>query len=182
MKNCKTAFRSLNSKRKTLKEQRRYLFDVAIQFQRITTLALNVKYGSDDIFDQNSKLKLPTTIQNRSETFLNDVELKGYTFHFHHRSPIQDLDGIPEFGNWTGSIKTVKSKGRDKVDDLTNIRIMPNYPNLKDVMYNQNAIPGPNDDSILVWLTEVYTTSRKFKIGTFDPSLLAIIIKKQSDN
>jgi hypothetical protein len=180
LKDCKTALASLGSKRETPEEQRRYLLDIAMQFQRITTLALDVKYGSDDIFDQDSKLRLPTTIQNRSETFSNDVELKGHTFHFHHRSPNQDLEVIPEFGNWTGSIKTVESQG--KVDGLTNIRMMPSHPDLGDVMYDQGAIPGPNDDSILVWLTEVYTTSRGFEMGTFDPSLLAIIMKKQSAN
>lgn len=55
---------------------------------------------------------------------------------------------------------------------------MPNHPDLKDVMYNQDTIPEPNDESILIWLTEVYTAFRRFEIETFDPSLLTIIIKK----
>jgi len=87
LKDCKTALGSLGAKRETPEEQRRYLLDVAMHFQRITTLALDVKYGSDDIFDQDSKLRLPTTVQNRSETFSNDIELKGHTFQFHHKPP-----------------------------------------------------------------------------------------------
>jgi len=177
LKDCKTALGSLGAKRETPEEQRRYLLDVAMHFQRITTLALDVKYGSDDIFDQDSKLRLPTAVQNRSETFSNDIELKGHTFQFHHKPP----NPTPGSIDWT-DIKTVDFKGRGKVDNLINIRKMPNHPYLEDVMYDQDAIPGPNDESILVWLTEVYTTSRGFEMGTFDPSLLAIIMKKQSIN
>ena len=153
-----------------------------MEFQRISTLALDVKYGSDDIFDQNSKLRLPTTVQNRSEKFSNDIDLMGHTFEFLHTPPNQDLERNSGFVASTGSIKTIESKGRGKVDDLTNIRSSPNHPDLEDIMYDQDVILGPNDESILTWLTEVYTTSRGFEIGTFDPSLLAIILKKQSIN
>lgn len=58
----------------------------------------------------------------------------------------------------------------------------PSHSDLKDVMYDQDAILRPNNKSILVWLTEVYTTSYEFEIRTFNSSLLAIIMKKQLIN
>lgn len=56
------------------------------------------------------------------------------------------------------------------------------HSDLKDIMYDQDAILRPNNKSILVWLTEVYTTSYEFEIRTFNSSLLAIIMKKQLIN
>ncbi len=67
-----------------------------MQFQRITTLALDVKYGSDDVFDKDLELRLLTIVQNRSEMFSNHVELKGHTFEFDHEPPKGKLVRVPE--------------------------------------------------------------------------------------
>lgn len=144
-----------------------------MHFQRITTLTLDVRYGSNDIFNQDLKLRLPTAVQNRSEMFSNNIELKGRTFQFHHKP----LNPTPGSIDWPDT-KTVDFKGCGKVDNLINIRKMPNHLDLDD----QDVIPGPNNESILVWLTEVYTTSCGFEMRMFNPLLLAIIMKKQSIN
>ena len=73
----KSDLAALGTKGETPEEQRSYLLEVALQFQRITTLALDAKYGSDDIFDQDSQLKLPSAVQNRSDNFLDDFKVKG---------------------------------------------------------------------------------------------------------
>ena len=38
----------------------------------------------------------------------------------------------------------------------------------------------PKDQGILKWLTKVYRVSRGFELGTFDPSLLTIMMTEQS--
>ena len=182
LKGCRSNLATIGTKRETPEEQRSYLLEIAMHFQRITTLALDVKYGSDDMFDQDSKLKLPTAIQNRSERFSTDIELKGHTFPFNSKLPSDEYKGILRSLNPPDNSKADNSKPSDTVGDLNNIRLVPNHPDLEEVMYDQNAIPGPSEKRILVWLTEVYTTSRGFEMGTFDPSLLAIIMKKQSVN
>ena len=182
MKGCKSDLATLETKRETPEEQRSYLLEVAMQFQRITTLALDVKYGSDDMFDQDSKLKLSTAVQNRSEKLSDDIKLKGRTFEFSLELSSGNFKGFPDSANSAGYSEADVSKTNGTIRDLDNIRLVPNHSDLEEVMYDQNAIAEPSDECILAWLTEIYTTSRGFEMGTFDPSLLAIIMKKQSVN
>jgi len=48
------------------------------------------------------------------------------------------------------------------------------------VLQDNSDVSEPSSDSITKWLEEVYKESRGFELGTFDPSLLPIIWKKQS--
>lgn len=66
--------------------------------------------------------------------------------------------------------------------DGKSVRYETNHAELEDIMQENSLISPPKAFGIKQWLEEVYKSSRGFELGTFDPSLLPVIWKKQSVN
>lgn len=60
------------------------------------------------------------------------------------------------------------------------IRKEHDHPDVTEILQPQELLDRPNDGDIESWLWEVYETSRGFELGTFDASILATTMKKQS--
>ncbi len=60
------------------------------------------------------------------------------------------------------------------------IRTVPDHPELEDLVSAAQKLPEPRSESFRVWPKDVYRNSRGFGIGTLNPSLLAVIMKRQS--
>lgn len=60
------------------------------------------------------------------------------------------------------------------------IRKNENLAEQEGILHDQDILSRPSEDNILDWIEKLYRTSRGFEIGTFNPSLVATIIKKQS--
>jgi hypothetical protein len=178
---CKESLKGLGADRETLAEQTKYLLAMATEFQRIASLALDAKYGGDDVFEKYPSLRLATMVVNRNETFSKAIEANGHTFCFSAaRSRDVDADiesSVPVSGEAFGD--------DDEVSiclDAVNVRMTENHSDLEDILYQQVVLDAPDDSRILDWLKEVYENSRGFGLGTFDSSLLAITMRKQSVN
>ncbi|MCJ1427087.1 hypothetical protein MMC29_004990 [Sticta canariensis] len=73
---------ALGSSRETKEQQQKYLLDLAPRFQKITSLALDARYGGGDIFEEFEGLELATSIVRRNEKLSDDVWKKGHTIDF----------------------------------------------------------------------------------------------------
>ena len=66
--------------------------------------------------------------------------------------------------------------------DSKSVRYERSHAELEEIMQKSSLIFSPKVFGIKQWLEEVYKSSRGFELGTFDPSLLPVIWKKQSAN
>lgn len=62
------------------------------------------------------------------------------------------------------------------------LRERNNHPDLAEMFVKRESILKTTKDTDLDWLSVVYHESRGFELGTFDSSLLATTVKKQSIN
>jgi len=82
LKDCKRQLNELGPSREGRDHQHRYLLDMAMRYQGLTSLALKAQYGGADIFDDSPSLKLATVVINRNVVFSDDVERYGHTKEF----------------------------------------------------------------------------------------------------
>jgi hypothetical protein len=164
---------ALGPKRQTRAEQHRFVMEIALEFQRIATLAVHSNYSRTDLFDKYPSLRLATAAVNRAETFSDVMATKGHAFDFNsdHRGDIPDKSDL--------ETKALKNLSIDN-DDAVNVRTEPDHPDIADLTHKAVLLPEPLHGSILGWLKDVYRQSRGFELGTFDASLLAVTLKRQS--
>ena len=176
LKKCKQAMNGLGPDRATQDQQYDFLLELATQFQTLTAHALRAYYGADEIFDKSPHLKLATLVVHRNAVFSEDVWHKGHTMEFSKQAGFIENEknegkGTPAEG----------SKGSVDVKE-SNVRYEDHHHELDDLMHEHTSIPEPQKSGIKKWLVGVYKTSQGFELGTFDPSLLPIVWKKQSKN
>jgi hypothetical protein len=168
---CKDSLRGLGADRETQTEQTKYLLAMATEFQRITSHALDAKYGGDGVFDHHPSLKLATIVVKRNERFAEAVEANGHTFCFSTAQPPDDTAAV------------IDSVFDEPAEDGVVVRMTENHPDLEEILYDQVRLHAPaGDGGVLDWLKILHENSRGFGLGMSDPSLLAITMRKQSIN
>lgn len=199
LKLCKDRLDALGPSRATRDEQYKFLLELSIQYQNITTLALKAHYGGDDVFDTTPSLKLATAIVSRNTTFSDDLWQRGHAIAFHKdkdakesiwsfSSPSPFAGEAPvTFGNAAAKSTNPKAKAPTITpyvfgNDQKSVRYEKNHAELEDIMQDDSMIPPPKPLGIKQWLENVYKKSRGFELGTFDAHLLSIVWKQQSVN
>ncbi|MCJ1458596.1 hypothetical protein MMC28_008969 [Mycoblastus sanguinarius] len=168
LNNCKKQLEALGPCRETRQQQHDFLLDLAMNFQRTTSLALEAHYGGDDVFDSLPSLKLATAVVDRNAVFAEDVWKRGHTMKF--------SQGVQQAEETNGDTPGVDSK------EMAKIRYNETQRELEDLLHEDRKLSEPKPTGIISWLEKVYRSSRGFELGTFDSSLLPIIWKKQSAN
>ncbi|KAL8941287.1 MAG: hypothetical protein Q9216_002348 [Gyalolechia sp. 2 TL-2023] len=173
LKECKSSLARLGPCRENKEQQQKYLLDLAARFQRLTSWALEARYGSDDAFEEHQDLRIATLVVNRNAYFSSDVSKQGHTINFsgeedrNPEEPAKDLYGLKR--------ELIETKA-------PSVRYIENGSDIADLMHEGKKVVGPGETDILAWLQEVYESSRGFELGSFDASLLPIVWKKQSAN
>ena len=171
LKSCSRALAALGPNRDTKDQQYKYLLELATCFQAITSHALRAYYGGEDVFDGSPSLKLATAIVHRNISFSNDVWENGPTMTF--------TEGV-------GFNKTATSQedaeDSDDGGDYLRVRYHVNHRELDDLMQDDSKVAPPKETGIKSWLADVYKDSQGFELAVFDPALLPIVWKKQSEN
>ncbi|KAL8718451.1 MAG: hypothetical protein Q9225_004417 [Loekoesia sp. 1 TL-2023] len=171
LKECRGSLNRLGPRRETREQQQKYLLDLAARFQRLTTWALEARYGSDDAFEERLNLRLATLVVNRNAVFSHDMWQHGHTINFGGDKDCEPEGAPNNLSNLPKQL--VKSK-------LPSVRYIVNTSDIDDLMYEGKRVQGPEEKDILAWLQRVYESSRGFELGSFDASLLPIFWKKQS--
>lgn len=71
---CEEELRDLEPSRQTLKQQQRYLSEIAIRFQKIITYALKAQYECHQFLKNHEDLRLATLIVNFNLTFSENLK------------------------------------------------------------------------------------------------------------
>ena len=148
-----------------------------MEFQKLGDLAADGRYGSLDAFEETPSLKLATAVVDRNETFSDMMHRFGHTFQYSNDNDgaIVAADGTPDYSN-DGESEESDGDGGDHYA----VRFVDDHPELDDMFLAQTTISDPETDNILGWLKRMYQGSRGFELGTFDASLLAVTMRKQS--
>lgn len=142
-------------------------------------LSLQAKFGSDEVFDTYPSLRMAPAVTRRSAAFDQEMARCGHDFSFsttRARSPSQTEDVLTVVSNDGSSNEELHVLS--KVD--FEIRREDDVEHLAEILRGQESLPHPDRQGIESWLRGVYETSRGFELGTFDSSILATTMKKQS--
>ena len=166
----------LGPPRATQEHQHAYLVKIATKFQDIMSCALKARYGEHRILGNDFRLKLATTVVTRNDLFSSDVALRGHTLKFDNAYTKESTE------------ETETEAARPKLPEWMKVpkgsfdRYIDRFPDLEHHLPHPITVPGPHETSILSWLKSLYIGSRGFELGSFDPSLLTMIWRKQSAN
>ncbi|EAT83041.2 hypothetical protein SNOG_09776 [Parastagonospora nodorum SN15] len=62
------------------------------------------------------------------------------------------------------------------------VRTIKDHPDIEDLTYVNISVSAPSGADIIDWIHELYRDSRGFELGTFDATILGVILKDQAAN
>lgn len=145
-----------------------------MKYQEIVSRALEANYGGHEILDRSQEMRLATSAVSRSLEFSTEVDRWGHKYHFNSNDA--DITTATESEESSDATDETGRSLRIKV------RKLPDQIELQEILHAQEQLAEPSGRNILVWLKGVYKSSQGFELGTFNPSILATIMKKQSTN
>src|SRR5687767_2838232 len=83
----------LGANRDTPAEQRRYILDISMKFQKLADAALSANYVGCDWFDQYPDLRFATTVVTRNQLFADMLAQHGQSYHFEGHEPQMEMEG-----------------------------------------------------------------------------------------
>ncbi|KAK4505474.1 hypothetical protein PRZ48_003437 [Zasmidium cellare] len=146
-------------------EQMAFLTNLATQFQRLVSAARTANHGADKLFDKEPSLRILPAIYSRMNTFSSEMAAYGETYYF-----------------LTEEAKDSKKELVKDEEEGFKIRKEENIADLADMLHPQATKSGPDEKDIKGWLLEVFQMNRGFELGTFNASILATVMNKQSVN
>lgn len=188
LKSRKQALKDLGDERVTPEQQRGHLLSVVARFQEITSHGLSSNYGTDDIFDSHPDLRLATLVMNRHILFAENLTVWAHEYKFKTETDMNNskgdqVDNFEEDSPTSEDGQTSEDEhlsGSNKPTKSIKTRETANMEDLTEVLHECTEEVSPKDGEIYEWLTEVFCSSRGFEMGTFNPSLLATTMRKQS--
>lgn len=166
MADCQNRLDDLGPERGSQPEQLAFLNDLATRFQRLVSFALIANHGADDIFDAELALRMSPAVMTRMQIFSDEVAKYGHTYSFLPSS--DDEESLPSNDQIGESAANFLVRKEDDLDELTDI-LQPQVEHLQAVA-----------SGIKEWLSDVFAGNRGFEMGTFNASILATVMKKQS--
>lgn len=182
LKSRKQALNDLGNERVTPEQQRSYLLDAVARFQEIVSQGLSSHYGTDDIFDSHSNLRLATLVMCRHTVFADDLSFWAHEYNFKTETDINDSN-CDEVDNAEEASPTLKDEhlgGSNEPTKCIRTRKTANMEDLAEILHECTEEVSPKEGETYEWLTKVFLSSRGFEMGTFNPSLLATTMRKQS--
>ena len=180
LKSRKQALKDLGNERVMPEQQCSYLLSVVARFQELTSYGLSSNYGTDDIFDNHLDLCLATLVMNRHTLFADNLSVWAHEYKFKTEVDINNSNG-DQVDNFEEDLPT--SEDEHLANEPTKsivTRKTANMEDLAEVLHKCTKEIPPKDGEIYKWLTKVFHSSCGFEMGTFNPSLLATTMRKQS--
>lgn len=181
LKVAKVALDSLGSERETPEQQRRLLLDIVIKFQDTTRRALSASYGSRNEFN-DPVLRLTARVVQRNASFSCNMATFGHEYAYAKEEDlVKDLAAIDdEFDIFTDSATVMRDSSPRKT--ISSRKVMfPGKNALEEILSPKVEILAPRSKDIVRYLATEYQQSRGFEIGTFNQSLLATLMSKQTE-
>ncbi|KAJ5714861.1 Dynamin [Penicillium malachiteum] len=175
LKEATKALDALGIERHSAEQQRRILLDIVADFQSITRHALSTDYGSTDIFN-NEELRLATMISTRNSRFSKDMAIRGHEYNFVSGN-VDSEDEQQKQSKENGKLILSYDATIFKSDAS---RKLPDFPDIQEILESPKLVPAPRSFGIHTWTDQVYSSSRGFEIGTFNPTIVSTLFKQQT--
>lgn len=177
MRTAQDSLKALGVDRESPERQAAFLMDLSNRFQKIVSLALDAKYGSDNLFDDDPSFRLATAVVSRNSQFAAELEDWGLEYQF---SSTEDRNNdLGSKVEKTPPSNDGKGEESDNIKSI-NTRKIADSPELEDILHEAENLPACKQQGIGEWIKTVYESSRGFGLGTFNSSILATTMKKQS--
>ncbi|KAA8623853.1 Interferon-induced GTP-binding protein mx2 [Pyrenophora tritici-repentis] len=128
---------------------------------------MNASHGADDAFEKNPGLCIAPAVMSRMKIFSDEMAKYGESYSF----KCNDGDIAPVF---------VEDPDEDSDEETFYIRKEDDPEGLVDILHPQESLCYPLHGETKDWLLQVLKDNQGFELGTFNASILAIVIKKQS--
>jgi hypothetical protein len=175
LKRAQHDLRALGVDRESPERQTAFLLNLSIRFQKIVSLALDAKYGSDDLFDDDPSFRLVTSVVSRNSQFAADLDDWGLEYRF---NSTEDCNNDLRFKiEMTPPPADGTNEEFAKIETI-NTRKVADSPELEDILHEAENLPACKQQGIGEWIKTVYETSRGFGLGTLDSFILATTMKK----
>jgi hypothetical protein len=145
-------------------------------------LSLQAKFGSDELFESLPSLRIAPSAMARAMVFETDMAQYGHTYVFSD----EDKGGLSASGTLAARKKMeIATRPDDQLPSVLDavgfeIRKEHDHSDVTEILQPRRLLDKPDNGDIECWLRMVYETSRGFELGTFDASILATTMKKQS--
>lgn len=175
---------------------------IVTELKNISMCAIDSNYGAHEAFKDKRSLRLSTIVQNRNTEYSTDLAIWGHLYEFQadksaHGSENRQFDK----GDAVNSFVTLKCRkfapkpakekatfsqpeqGKKKTDTSRGKSTLGrsySFDDLESIMPDTPQVPGPRESGIIPWLEMQHRDYRGFEIGTFNPNLLAMLMKTQS--
>ncbi|EME80001.1 uncharacterized protein MYCFIDRAFT_141872 [Pseudocercospora fijiensis CIRAD86] len=171
LENRNARLETLGPERSDSSDQRAFLTKLATRFQRLVSLALSANHGADNAFSTRPQLRIAPAAMARMKLFSDEMAENGHTYAF--------LDHT--FGTTSPFNNTLANVGRGpQQQGFPNRKIVNESVELVDILQAASHIAYPEKGGIKGWLTYVFKNNRGFELGTFNTTILATVMKKQS--
>lgn len=168
---AKHMLEALGSDRDSTEQQRKFLEEVAMKFQKIRDDAMETQYHKHHVLKTNKSLRLPTLVADRCDLLVKEIVRNGHAVQFDHDI---DIDGELD--------DTSEDDYKDhNVTEITVVRI-PGQDELDELMTTPPILPVPEEKEVKKWIEEEYRASRGYDLEVMDPSILALLWQTQSQN
>jgi hypothetical protein len=144
-----------------------YLMGLATKFQRLVSLSMNATHGADDAFETSPDLCIAPAVMSRMKIFSDEMAKYGESYSFNCND-----GGIPHvFGD---------DPDESLPDETFDVRKEDDPEELVDILLPQESLCYPLHGETKDWLFQVFKDNQGFELGTFNASILATVMKKQS--
>jgi hypothetical protein len=176
---------ALGPDRQLPEQQRRYLQDMAITFQKITDFAIDAYYSRSSVFDDILALRLPTLIVNRNDEYAKEIDKRGHTVDFRLPEESVEYPGKPK----TKAFAELDMEQSDIVCDRkptyvshSDFEVYSEYSEVLDLLPSDLTVPEPQNGNVIEWIEREYRKARGRGLESIGPSVLPILWQQQSKN
>nr|OQO32491.1 hypothetical protein B0A51_00900 [Rachicladosporium sp. CCFEE 5018] len=131
--------------------------------RRLVVLALNATHGADDLFETDHRLRIAPAIMSRMKTFSEEMAKYGHTYAFTAQD--NDVAGDSDI---------------EQPPKLFEVRKEYDLDKLVNILHSQGSLQYSQYGDIRDWILQIFQNNRGFELGTFNASLLATCMKRQS--
>jgi hypothetical protein len=157
----------LGLERNTSAEQTAYLIGLATKFQRLVSLSMNATHGADDAFETSPGLCIAPAVMSRMKIFSDEIARYGESYSFNCNDDVI----APVF---------MKDSEEDLDEETFDTRKEDDPEELVDILHPQESLCYPLHGETKDWLLQILKSNQGFELGTFNASILATVMKKQS--
>jgi hypothetical protein len=147
-------------------------------YREITTKAIDAYYSRDECFEIDDIFRLATVVVKMNEDFSETVRKEGFTRAFGGVQPA--AAGLSVGDSPSPGQSSDRDTAHSSVQSSTPETESPEYPELRSIMAQLEALPEPAKDGVMEWITYKYNRSKGFEIGTINPSLMPSLFAEQS--